>query len=148
MTKNKKIISALLLMAVAIVIMSFASMPAAGSKEITITNVVTSSDKLAGDYIMTQGLLNKDSVQWNADKIELRFEIYDENDTALPVFFKGVRPDNFTDDVIVIIEGFIQEDGVFQAERVMTKCPSKYEGEDMEDYDSEMHKEILNDTQE
>jgi cytochrome c-type biogenesis protein CcmE len=148
MSKNKKIITALSLMAVAITIMAFASMPSATSKEITITDVVESTDKFDGDYIMTEGLLNKSSVQWDADNIELRFEILDENETPLSVFYKGVQPDNFTEDVIVIVEGFIGENGVFEAEKVMTKCPSKYEGEDMENYDSEMHKELYNDSQE
>jgi cytochrome c-type biogenesis protein CcmE len=148
MSKNKKILSALALMGIAVFIMAFASMPAAGSKEITITNLVEESSKFDGDYVMTQGLLIKDTIQWNADKLELRFEIYDENETVLQVFHKGVQPDNFTDDVIVIVEGFLQDDGVFEAEKVMTKCPSKYEGEDMENYDGEMHKELFKDSQE
>lgn len=148
MSKNKKIITALSFMGVAIFIMAFSSMPSAGSKEITISQVVNSSDKFDGDYIMTEGLLNKESIQWNADKIELRFEIMDENELALPVYYKGVQPDNFTDDVIVIVEGFIGDNGVFEAEKVLTKCPSKYEGEDMENYDGEMHKEIFKDSQE
>jgi cytochrome c-type biogenesis protein CcmE len=148
MTKNKKIITALSIMAVAIIIMTFASMPSATSKEITITDVIESADKFEGDYIMTEGLLNKSSVQWDADNLELRFEIQDENETPLSVFYKGVQPDNFTEDVIVIVEGFIGENGVFEAEKVMTKCPSKYEGEDMENYDRDMHKELYNDSQE
>jgi len=148
MNKNKKILSALSLIAVALIIMIFSSMPSATSKEITITDIVESTDKFEGDYIMTEGLLNKNSVQWNADDIELRFEIFDQNETSLSVFYKGVQPDNFTEDVIVIVEGFIGENGVFEAEKVMTKCPSKYEGEDMENYDSEMHKELYNDLQE
>lgn len=145
MKKNKKILSALSLIAVALIIMIFSSMPSATSKEITITDIVESADKFEGDYIMTEGLLNKSSVKWNADDIELQFEILDENETSLTVFYEGVQPDNFTEDVIVIVEGFIGEDGVFEAEKVMTKCPSKYEGEDMENYDSEMHKELYND---
>ncbi|MCM3587956.1 cytochrome c maturation protein CcmE [Mesobacillus maritimus] len=148
MSKNQKIITALSLMAAAIIIMTFASMPSAGSKELTISDVMANAEKYDGDYIMTEGLLNKETVQWNADKIELQFEIYDENETKLPVVYKGVQPDNFTEDVIVIVEGFISKNGVFEAEKVMTKCPSKYEGEDMENYDSEMHKEIYKDAQE
>ncbi|MCM3670130.1 cytochrome c maturation protein CcmE [Mesobacillus maritimus] len=148
MSKNQKIITALSLMAAAIIIMTFASMPSAGSKELTISDVMANAEKYDGDYIMTEGLLNKESVQWNADKIELQFEIYDENETKLPVVYEGVQPDNFTEDVIVIVEGFISKNGVFEAEKVMTKCPSKYEGEDMENYDSEMHKEIYKDAQE
>lgn len=148
MSKNKKIVSGLILASVALMIMLFTSMPSAGSKEITITDLVTNTSDFKDEYIMTQGLLNKDSIQWNADRIELEFEIYDENDSTLPVFHKGIKPDNFSDDVIVIVEGFMNDQGVFEAERVTTKCPSKYEGEDMENYDVETHKKIISDEQE
>ncbi|MCM3665960.1 cytochrome c maturation protein CcmE [Mesobacillus subterraneus] len=142
MSKNKKIISGLALAAVAFIIMMFSTMPSAGSKEITISDLAENGSKFEGDYIMTQGLLNKDSVKWDADKLELRFEIYEENQGTLQIFHKGIKPDNFTEDVIVLVEGFIKEDGVFEAEKVQTKCPTKYEGEGMENYDTQMHKEI------
>lgn len=142
MSKNKKIISGIALAAVAFIIMMFSTMPSAGSKEITISDLAENGSKFEGDYIMTQGLLNKDSVKWDADKLELRFEIYEENQGTLQIFHKGIKPDNFTEDVIVLVEGFIKEDGVFEAEKVQTKCPTKYEGEGMENYDTQMHKEI------
>ncbi|WLR55988.1 cytochrome c maturation protein CcmE [Mesobacillus subterraneus] len=142
MSKNKKIVVGLGLAAVAFVIMMFSTMPSAGSKEITIADLSKNGSKYEGDYIMTQGLLNKESVKWDADKLELRFELHEEGQGALQIFHKGIKPDNFTEDVIVLVEGFIQKDGVFKAEKVQTKCPTKYEGEDMENYDTEMHKEI------
>jgi cytochrome c-type biogenesis protein CcmE len=145
LTKNKKITVGFILAGAAIMIMMFTSMPSAGSKEITITDLVENSDNFAGDYIMTQGLLNKDSIQWNADKIELQFEIYDENGASISVFHKGIKPDNFTDDIIVILEGFMNGDGVLEAEKIQTKCPTKYEEEDMDNYDPTLHKEIVSD---
>ncbi|WP_174734936.1 cytochrome c maturation protein CcmE [Mesobacillus harenae] len=147
MSQNKKIITGLAMGVAAILIMFFSTMPAAGSKEITIDDLVNNQEKFKGDYVMTQGLLNKDSIKWNADKIELEFEIFNEGEGSLPIFYRGVKPDNFTDDVIVIVEGFMQ-DGIFEAEKVQTKCPSKYEGEDMENYDGEMHKKMFNDKME
>ncbi len=149
MSKNKKIIIGLGIAAIAFVIMMFSTMPSAGSKEITIADLNKSGASYEGDYIMTQGLLNKESVKWDADKLELRFELYEEGQGTLQVIHKGIKPDNFSEDVIVLVEGFIQKDGVFEAEKVQTKCPTKYEGEDMENYDSEMHKEMYkNDKQE
>lgn len=142
MSKNKKIITGLALAAAAFIIMMFSTMPSAGSKEITIKDLAENASKYEGDYIMTQGLLNKESVEWDADKLELRFEIYEEGQGTLKIFHKGIKPDNFSEDVIVLVEGFINKKGVFEAEKVQTKCPSKYEGEDMENYDSEMHKEM------
>ena len=61
----------------------------------------------------------------------------EETNASLPIIYNGVKPDNFSDDVIVIVEGFIRDNGVFEAEKVQTKCPSKYEGEDTENYDME-----------
>lgn len=148
MNKNKKIITGLIVIAVALAIMLFATVPNAGGKEITISDLVNDVNRFQDDYVMTQGLLAADKVQWNSDKIELKFEIYDENDVYLPVFYKGTKPDNFSDDVIVIVDGIINEKGVLEAERIQTKCPSKYEGEDMENYDPETHQKILKDKQE
>jgi cytochrome c-type biogenesis protein CcmE len=42
------------------------------------------------------------------------------------VVYKGVRPGSFEDGVEVLVEGRYK-DGVFTAENVLTKCPSKYE---------------------
>lgn len=148
MSKNAKIIAGLVLAAVALSILMFTSMPSAGSKELKISELVKNSAQYKDDYVMTQGLLNKDSVKWNADKIELQFEIYDEDNQTLSVFHNGIKPDNFTDDVIVIVEGFMNDKGVFEAEKVQTKCPSKYEGQDMENYDPKTHQKVIEDRQE
>lgn len=148
MTKNKKIIAGLILIASAIGIMLFASVPSAGGKEISITELVNDGKQYKGEYVVTQGLLAAESVQWNSDEIELEFQIYDENDVRLPVFYPGIKPDNFSEDVIVIVDGIMNEKGVFEAERLQTKCPSKYEGEDMENYDPKAHQKILKDNQE
>ncbi|WP_249365514.1 cytochrome c maturation protein CcmE [Cytobacillus citreus] len=118
-------------------------MPSAGSKEVSIEELMTKKDIYQDEYVLTQGLLKEDSVKWNADKIELKFEIFEEGKTTyLPIRYEGVKPDNFSDDVIVIVEGYLREDGVFEAEKVQTKCPSKFEVEDPKNYDAEMHKKI------
>ncbi|QED49034.1 cytochrome c maturation protein CcmE [Cytobacillus dafuensis] len=143
MSKNKKIMFGLSLAAVAIMIMFFSTMPSAGSKEVSIEELMTKKDIYQDEYVLTQGLLKEDSIKWNADKIELKFEIFEEGKTKyLPIRYEGVKPDNFSDDVIVIVEGFLREDGVFEAEKVQTKCPSKYEGEDPNNYDAGMHKKM------
>lgn len=53
-----------------------------------------------------------------------------------------MRPDNFSDDLIVIVHGYLGENGVFEAGKVQTGCPSAYEGEDPENYDPEMHRDM------
>jgi len=48
-------------------------------------------------------------------------------DVTFPVVYRDVLPDTFTDDTEVVLEGRFGEDGVFQAETLLTKCGSRYE---------------------
>lgn len=142
MLKNKKIATGLIFAAAALIIMMFSSIPSASSKEMPISDLVGNPEKYEGDYLMTQGLLDEESIEWDSDKIQLRFSLRDENEEniSLPIFHEGIKPDNFSEGIIVIVEGFLNDDGVFEAEKVQTKCPSKYEGEE---YDPEMHNEMF-----
>ena len=58
-----------------------------------------------------------------------RFVVRDleHEDVRFRVEYDDVLPDTFTDDVEVVLEGRYGEDGVFQANTVLTKCGSRYE---------------------
>jgi cytochrome c-type biogenesis protein CcmE len=45
---------------------------------------------------------------------------------AVPVFYRGLKPDMLRAGRDVIIDG-VYRDGVLQADSLMTQCPSKYE---------------------
>lgn len=53
-------------------------------------------------------------------------DLVDEN-TTFVVEYRDALPDTFTDDVEVVIEGKLREDGVFEATTLLTKCGSRYE---------------------
>ena len=46
-----------------------------------------------------------------------------------PVTYRGLVPDTFTDanDIEVVVEGRLAQDGVFHATEVLAKCGSRYE---------------------
>ena len=44
------------------------------------------------------------------------------------VRYSGIVPDTFRDDADVVLEGKTGADGIFHAETLLAKCPSKYEG--------------------
>jgi cytochrome c-type biogenesis protein CcmE len=46
--------------------------------------------------------------------------------TEIPVLYTGTVPDNFTEDIEVVVEGRLDENKSFQAKTLMTKCESKY----------------------
>jgi cytochrome c-type biogenesis protein CcmE len=145
MKKNTKVLLGGCTIILSILILLIAATPGASGTEISIHEVLANPEKYEGRYVTTEGFLIQDSIDWRADEIELRFDIVDSDGNVLSVFHHGVRPDNFSEGVITILEGFIEPGEPFRAERVKTKCPSKYEGEDPKEYDPEFHKELLND---
>ncbi|AOM82188.1 cytochrome c maturation protein CcmE [Salisediminibacterium beveridgei] len=134
MSKNTKIILSASSIIIAIIAMLLVATPASSGSEMKIANINETADTLKGRHLTTEGLLIQDSVSWDADAIELTFDIVYEGH-ELSVFYNGVRPDNFTDDVYIIVRGYLNEQGVLEAEAVQTRCPSTYEGEDADDHD-------------
>ena len=57
------------------------------------------------------------------------FTIHDlvEEGTTIPVEFRDALPDTFSDDVEVVLEGRLNDEGVFEATTLQTKCASRYE---------------------
>lgn len=143
MKKNTKVLLAGTSIILAILILLIAATPGASGTELKLQEAVANPEKYEERYITTEGFLVSDSVDWRADEIELRFDIIDDDGNILSVFHNGVKPDNFSEDVIVIVDGYLTPGEPFMAERLRTKCPSKYEGEDFEEYDSELHKKIV-----
>ena len=45
----------------------------------------------------------------------------------IPVIYRGIAPDTFTDDVDVVVEGRMGQDGTFRATTLLAKCASRYE---------------------
>jgi cytochrome c-type biogenesis protein CcmE len=53
-------------------------------------------------------------------------DLLDES-VAFQVEYRDALPDTFTDEVEVVLEGRLREDGVFEATTLLTKCGSRYE---------------------
>jgi cytochrome c-type biogenesis protein CcmE len=64
-----------------------------------------------------------------------RFVIHDLEDESVrfPVEWRDALPDTFSEEVEVVVEGRLNEAGVFEATTLLTKCGSRYEAapEDM-----------------
>ncbi|MEW5875975.1 MAG: cytochrome c maturation protein CcmE [Candidatus Zixiibacteriota bacterium] len=73
------------------------------------------------------GTIDKEQVRYDLEAGTLHFMISDESGHTLPVAYKGVKPGNFDQAMSVVCNGRY-EGGVFHAERLLVKCPSKYQG--------------------
>ncbi|ROL61294.1 cytochrome c maturation protein CcmE [Bacteroidetes/Chlorobi group bacterium ChocPot_Mid] len=69
--------------------------------------------------------------KWNYDSKSnlLNFTIEDEKGKITDVVYKGAPPNNFDIAPSMVIKGKF-ENNVFVASQILTKCPSKYEGQD------------------
>ena len=142
MKKNTKVVLGSSIVMLSILALLIIATPASSGKEVTIEYIHEHASELKDKYITTEGTLVDDSIEWNADDIELRFALEGDDGAVLPIVYHGVEPDNFTDEVIIIVQGYLQDDGIFEAEKVQTRCPSTYEGIDPDEYDPEIHRQM------
>lgn len=146
MKKNTLVMIGGFIIAGAIVFLLMAATPGSSGIELKLKDLLGNQEKYKDDFVTVEGLLVEESIVWNSEKIQLKFDVKDAEENKLHVVFDGVKPDNFSEGVIVILQGHIEGKDTFVAESVKTRCPSKYEGQDMENYDPELHKDKLNQT--
>jgi cytochrome c-type biogenesis protein CcmE len=99
---------------------------------LTVSELQAKTDLTPEDGVRIQGYVDPASIAWDAEKIELYFNMNYEGDTVR-VYYKGIKPDQLADAQQVVCEGHIESDGEFTATKIMLKCPSKYEVEASEE---------------
>ena len=88
--------------------------------------------------VQVAGGLVENSTSYVDESEELRFEMFEEDGDTMTVLYKGVKPGNFEEAVQIVAIGSYG-DGVFRADQLLVKCPSKYQGleDDVREYGSE-----------
>ena len=66
------------------------------------------------------------SIHVDLEEIQLDF-VLAGLETSMPVSYFGTVPENFEEEREVLVEGKLDENGVFQASKLITKCESKYQ---------------------
>ena len=78
--------------------------------------------------IKVGGRVVKGTIERAPSGREVRFVMTDSSGTArYPVVYRGITPDTFTDEVDVVVEGRLGQDGTFHATTLLAKCASRYE---------------------
>jgi cytochrome c-type biogenesis protein CcmE len=78
----------------------------------------------AGKFLRMGGMVVKGSLQKDLQNLTYRFELTD-GAASIPVLFRGVPPDLFTEGKGAVVEGRIAN-GVFQATTIMAKHAEEY----------------------
>jgi len=92
----------------------------------TVPEFMAQRAQLAGQVIRINGPLDQASVHYDQKTLTLQFDLKDGS-TVVPVVYHGVVPDTMTTGESVVAEGQVDGHGIFQANSILVKCPSKYE---------------------
>jgi cytochrome c-type biogenesis protein CcmE len=119
-------VTAIIIIVIAVLVLTIGNKQVAAFS--TISEVAKGGNK-AGERVKIGGAVVAGS--WNKQSSPMKFTIKEEGDTAgtgptLQVVYTGTAPNTFGDGVVAIVTGELNDQGVVQANEMITKCPSKY----------------------
>jgi cytochrome c-type biogenesis protein CcmE len=76
-------------------------------------------------FLRMGGMVVKGSLRTDLKNLAYHFELSDGS-ASIPVFFKGIPPDLFSEGKGAVVEGRMGADGVFQATTIMAKHAEEY----------------------
>ena len=114
-----------------------------------VQSVSIANARVAKQTVQAIGVVDFETVEYDIEKKRMTFYLmekdpkrFDSNGEPdkLKVVYEGEIPGNFEQATSVTVVGMPGEDG-FHAERMLVKCPSKYQGEDGKMYEDEEERE-------
>lgn len=115
-----------------VLILAFAGFALASFQDALTPYVPFETARASTGVVQVAGGLVQGSSSYDDASHSLLFELLDEaSGDTLPVRYEGLKPANFEDAVsIVAIGSYSAEAGTFEADKLLVKCPSKYQGAD------------------
>jgi len=148
--KMKFLIGGLLIVA-AIVYLIVSSTHANAQYFLTVDEIYSKGAEVQNRDLRISGAVIGDSIQYDPQTLNLTFTIanipgdnkeievqgglakvlhdavVDQNNRTLTVIYNGPKPDLLRDEAQAILTGKVGDDGVFHADELLLKCPTKYE---------------------
>ncbi|MBI4929031.1 MAG: cytochrome c maturation protein CcmE [Anaerolineae bacterium] len=148
--RMKFIIGGVLILA-AIVYLIWTSASANAQYFMTIDELNAKGSEVVGRQLRVSGAVIGDSIVYDSKNLMLEFEVahtpgnqsevdaqggmaqvlhdavMDPNRSRIKVVYSGVMPDLLKNEAQAIMTGRLGEDGVFHAEELLLKCPTRYE---------------------
>lgn len=149
-SRVKFLIGGLLIVA-AVVYLIVSSLQSSSQYFLTVDELKSKGASIVGRDVRISGAVIGESIQYDPQSLTLKFTIaHTPGDQAevdqqgglaavlhaavtnpdaqrLDVVYEGVMPDLLRNEAQAIMTGQVDEDGVFHAEELLLKCPTKYE---------------------
>lgn len=150
MGRKKFIIGGVLILA-AVVYLIFSSTQANAEYFMTINELKAKSQSVIGKNLRVSGAVVGDTIQYDPQTLTLTFEVahvtgdnneleaqgglaavlhaavIDPNRSRIKVVYTGPKPDLLKNEAQAIMTGQLGADGIFHADELLLKCPSKYQ---------------------
>jgi cytochrome c-type biogenesis protein CcmE len=85
-----------------------------------------------GQAVRLGGMVQKGSIQTEADGVTVNFMVTGNTDDAVPVRYSGILPDLFVEGSGVVAEGSLGPNGVFVATNLLAKHDENYVPRELE----------------
>jgi len=129
--KKKRFILGGLIIVLAISYLGYTGFKSSATYYYTVSEFTEQRGAVNGENVRVNGQVVDGSIEKNITERTLRFNIIDlEGKDSLSVVYQGIVPDAFKAGREVVVEGNLISSGVFEANNILTKCPSKYEPEE------------------
>lgn len=139
------------LIVLAVVYLIYSSLQTTSQYFLTVKELQGKGAALVGRDVRVSGAVMGDTIQYDANSLTLKFTVantpgdqkeidkqgglaavlhqavIDPNAEHLQIVYKGVKPDLLRNEAQAIMTGKMGEDGVFYAQELLLKCPTKYE---------------------
>lgn len=125
MLRRKRFFIGGLVVLLAVAYLGYRGFEGSSTYYFTVSELMEQGDRIARDNVRVTGRVVPGSIDWDPENITLRFSLTDE-ERELPVLYKGIVPDTFKVGNSVVVQGGTKSDGVFHADTIVTRCPSKY----------------------
>ncbi|MFL6198131.1 MAG: cytochrome c maturation protein CcmE [Thermoanaerobaculia bacterium] len=120
----------------AVLLLAFAGFSLSAFKETLTPYVSYKQAREADRVVQVMGALEKGSSKYVDSEDFLYFTLKEPaSKETIRVRYKGIKPGNFEDAIsIVAIGQFDEEAKEFEANKLLVKCPSKYQGAEVKEY--------------
>jgi len=147
---NKFVIGGILIL-VAVVFLIWTSTAASAEYFLTIDELNAKGSEVVDKNLRVSGAVLGDSIQYDAQSLTLSFEVahvpadnlavetegglaevlhqavLDPSRARMRVVYVGPKPDLLRNEAQAIMTGHMGNDGIFYAEELLLKCPTRYE---------------------
>ena len=127
MLKKKRFLIGGIIVFLAIGYLGYMGFQSSATYYYTVSELMEQGSSVDDENVRVSGQVAPGSVEQEAQGRILRFTMIDaEGGESLPVVYQGVVPDAFKVGNEVVVEGYLDSSGIFRANTILTKCPSKY----------------------